>query len=153
MAKVRVARAFRLPIIAAMTALALSGCMHATGPVAVAQPQSDLDSLAYGEPHNPYQAGVSSSSNGADSGGAISALRNAFAAAPQRYYPPAQAAYAAAPMPAPMPVAYDAAYRLAACDKLRVGRYGQEGLTDPYAIYFPPPTTLPPIRSFPARRR
>ena len=30
MAPVRVARAFRLPIIAAMTALALSGCMHST---------------------------------------------------------------------------------------------------------------------------
>src|SRR5260370_3142740 len=132
MAKVGVARAFRLPIIAAMTALALSGCMHATGPVAVAQPQSDLDSLAYGEPHNPYQAGVSSSSNGADSGGAISALRNAFAAAPQRYYPPAPAAYAAAPMPPPMPAAYDAAYRLDAGDQRRVGGYGQEGCTQPY---------------------
>jgi polysaccharide export outer membrane protein len=48
MAKVRIARAFRLPIIAAMTALALSGCMHAAGPVAMTQPQGDLDSLAYG---------------------------------------------------------------------------------------------------------
>src|SRR5260370_37159737 len=132
MAKVRVVRAFRLPSIAAMTGLALSGCMHATGPVAVAQPQSDLDSLAYGEPYSPYQAGVSSSSNGADSGGAISALRNAFAAAPQRYYPPAQAAYAAAPMPAPMPVAYDSAYRLDSGDNLPGGVFGQEGCTQPY---------------------
>ena len=72
MAKVRVARAFRLPIIAVMTALALSGCMHATGPVAVAQPQSDLDSLAYGQPYRPAPAGVvSSPSDVADSGGAI----------------------------------------------------------------------------------
>src|SRR5260370_23068850 len=136
-----------------MTALALSGCMHATGPVAVAQPQSDLDSLAYGEPHNPYQAGVSSSSNGADSGGAISALRNAFAAAPQRYYPPAQAAYAAAPMPAPMPVAYDAAYRLDAGDQRRVGGYGQEGLPNTYAIDAGGAITMPLIGSVPARGR
>src|SRR5258707_13376389 len=153
MARVRVACACRWPTIAAMTALALSGCMHATGRVAVAQPQSDLDSLAYGEPHNPYQAGVSSSSNGADSGGAISALRNAFAAAPQRYYPPAQAAYAAAPMPAPMPVAYDAAYRLDAGDKLRVVVYGQEGLTNTYAIDAGGAITMPLIGSVPARGR
>ena len=33
----RVVRAFRLPIIAAMTALALSGCMRTPAPVAVAQ--------------------------------------------------------------------------------------------------------------------
>jgi polysaccharide export outer membrane protein len=44
---VRVARAFRLPIIAAMIALALSGCMGRTAPVAVA-PQSSLDAMAYG---------------------------------------------------------------------------------------------------------
>ena len=35
-----------------LAALALSGCMHATGPVAVAQPQSDLDYMAYGQPYN-----------------------------------------------------------------------------------------------------
>ena len=43
----RVVRAFRLPITAIITALALSGCMRTTGPVAVA-PQGDLDSMAYG---------------------------------------------------------------------------------------------------------
>jgi polysaccharide biosynthesis/export protein len=43
---VRVARAFRLPIIAAMAALALSGCMGRTAPVAVA-PQPSLDTIAY----------------------------------------------------------------------------------------------------------
>src|SRR5665213_2103557 len=108
MAKVRVARAFRLPMIAAMTALALSGCMHATGPVALAQPQSDLDSMAYGQ---PYGAAAPS-----DGGGAISALRNSFAAAPQRAYAASPVAYA----DAPMPVAYDTSYRLDAGDKLRV---------------------------------
>ena len=46
----RVARAFRLPITAILTALALSGCMRTTGPVAVTQPQGDLDSMAYGQP-------------------------------------------------------------------------------------------------------
>src|SRR5262245_1583762 len=48
MTPVRVARAFRLPIIAAMTALALSGCMRRTAPVAASQPT--LDSLAYAGP-------------------------------------------------------------------------------------------------------
>ncbi len=42
----RVVRAFRLPVIAAMTALALSGCMRRNAPVAVA-PQPSLDSIAY----------------------------------------------------------------------------------------------------------
>ena len=45
----RVARAFRLPIIAAMTALALSGCMRRAAPVAVAPPPS-LDTIAYAGP-------------------------------------------------------------------------------------------------------
>jgi polysaccharide biosynthesis/export protein len=44
---VRVARAFRYSMIAAMAALALSGCMRTTAPVA--QPQSGLVSMAYGQ--------------------------------------------------------------------------------------------------------
>src|ERR1700687_3560616 len=126
MAPVRVARAFRLPIIAAMTALALSGCMHASGPVAVAQPQDDLDSLAYGEPGHPAPDYVA-----ADSRGAIAALRITFPAPRGRLSPPAPAPPYA---PAPMPVVHDAAYRLDAGDKLRVVVYGQEGLTNAYAI-------------------
>ena len=143
----RVARAFRLPIIAAIAALALSGCMHATGPVAVAQPQGDLDSLAYG----PAPAGyVSPSSDVADSGGAISALRHAFAEAPRRAYAaPAPVAYAAAPAPAP----YDEAYRLDAGDKLRVVVYGQDGLTNTYAIDAGGSITMPLIGAVPARGR
>jgi polysaccharide biosynthesis/export protein len=145
---VRVARAFRLPIIATMTALALSGCMRTTGPVAVEQPQSDLDSMAYGQPHNPASQGiVSSSSDLANSGGAISALRASFAAAPPRSYAPAPAPYAAAP------VAYDTAYRLDAGDKLRVVVYGQEGLTNTYAIDAGGSITMPLIGSVPARGR
>jgi polysaccharide export outer membrane protein len=150
MAPVRVARAFRLPIIAAMTACALSGCMRTTAPVAVAQPQSDLDSMAYGQPYNPAAPGLASSpSDVADSGGAISALRNSFAAAPRRSYNPVPVAYAAAPMPA----AFDAAYRLDAGDKLRVVVYGQEGLTNTYAIDAGGSITMPLIGSVPARGR
>ena len=142
----RVARAFRLPIIAAMTALALSGCMHATGPVAVAQPQSDLDTMAYGQPYTPAPAPEVADASG---GGAISALRNAFAAAPQRAYAPRPAAYAAAPMPA----AYDVSYKLDAGDKLRVVVYGQDGLTNTYAIDAGGAITMPLIGSVPARGR
>jgi polysaccharide export outer membrane protein len=146
MAKVPVARAFRLPIIAAIAALALSGCMHTTGPVALAQPQSDLDSIAYG----PAPAGVAPARyEVADSGGAISALSNAFAAVPPRAYAPAPAAYAAAPMPA----AYDTAYKLDAGDKLRVVVYGQEGLTNSYAIDAGGSITMPLIGAVPARGR
>ena len=144
----RVARAFRLPITAIMTALALSGCMRTTASVAVAQPPSDLDSLAYGQPYDPAPV-VSSPSSVADSGGAISALRNSFAAAPRREYAPVPVAYAAAPMPP----AHDAAYRLDAGDKLRVVVYGQEGLTNTYAIDAGGAITMPLIGSVPARGR
>src|SRR4030088_71525 len=109
MAPVRVARAFRLSMFAVMTALALSGCMRTTAPVAAAQPQSDLDSLAYGQPYDAAPARAASSpSDVADSGGAISALRASFAAAPRHSYAPGPVAYAAAPIP----VAHEAAYRL-----------------------------------------
>jgi len=145
---VRVARAFRLPIIAAIAALALSGCMHATGPVAVAQPQGDLDSLAYGPVYSSAPPSAVADSGG---GGAISALRHAFAAAPQRAYAysPAPVAYAAAPMPA----TYDAAYKLDAGDKLRVVVYGQDGLTNTYAIDAGGSITMPLIGTVPARGR
>ena len=141
MAPVRVARAFRLPIIAAMTALALSGCMQTTGPVAMGQPQSDLDTMAYGQPYSSPPATAV-----ADSGGAISALRASFAAAPRGTYAPAYAA-------APMPVAHDTAYRLDAGDKLRVVVYGQEGLTNTYAIDAGGSITMPLIGAVPARGR
>jgi polysaccharide export outer membrane protein len=150
MAPVRVACVFRLPIIVAMAALALSGCVHTTAPVAMAQPQGDLDSFAYGESYRTAPAGaVSSRSDVTDSGGAIGALRNAFAAAPQYAYAPGQVAYAAAPMP----VAYEAAYRLDAGDRLRVVVYGQEGLTNSYAIDAGGSITMPLIGAVPARGR
>jgi polysaccharide export outer membrane protein len=157
MAPVRVSRAFRLPITAIVTALALSGCMHTTGPVAVAQPQGDLDYMAYGQPYNAAPAYAAAPSGVADSGGAIAALRNSFASSP-RPYAAAPAVYDAAPAPmvyaaAPAPRAYDSAYRLDAGDKLRVVVYGQEGLTNTYAIDAGGAITMPLIGSVGARGR
>jgi polysaccharide biosynthesis/export protein len=148
MALVRVARAFRLPIIAAMTALALSGCMQATAPVATAQSRSELDAMAYGQPANsapvvPVRTAV------ADSGDAVSARRASFAASPRNTYAAAPAAYAAAPMP----VAHDTPYHLDAGDKLRVVVYGQEGLTNTYAIDAGGSITMPLIGAVGARGR
>jgi polysaccharide export outer membrane protein len=143
MSPVRVARAFQLPIIAATAALLLSGCMLAGGPVALTQ-RSDLDSLAYGGPAPQFAVADASG------GGAIGALRNAFAASP-RSYAPEPVAYAAAPVPAP--VRHDAGYKLDAGDKLRVVVYGQEGLTNTYAIDAGGSITVPLIGQVPARGR
>jgi polysaccharide export outer membrane protein len=145
---VRPARAFQLPVIAAAVALVLSGCMHADGPVAIGSSPDDLDSFAYGNVHAASQPAVAE----AGRGGAIGALRNAFAAAPQRYSPPpAPVVYAAAPLPAP--ARHDAGYRLDAGDKLRVVVYGQEGLTNTYAIDAGGAITMPLIGQVPARGR
>jgi polysaccharide export outer membrane protein len=92
--------------------------MRGSVPVAAVQPQSDLDSMAYGQ---------------------------SWGMAPA----PTAVAYAAAPMP----VAYDAAYRLDAGDKLRVVVYGQEGLTNTYAIDAGGSITMPLIGPVPARGR
>ena len=62
---------------------------------------------------------------------------------------PAPAAYAAAPMPA----VHDSSYRLDAGDKLRVVIYGQEGLTNTYAIDAGSSITMPLIGAVPARGR
>src|SRR5256886_2980894 len=143
---VRVGRAFRLPITAIITALALSGCMRTTGPVAVG-PQGDLDSMAYGQPNTPPPQAVA-----ADSGGAIGALRAAFAAAPRAEAAPAVVAAPVA-YAEPVPARYDAAYHLDAGDRLRVVVYGQEGLTNTYAIDAGGSITMPLIGSVPARGR
>ena len=148
-AQVRIARAFHLPIIAAAAALALSGCMQTAGPVAVAQPGGDLDRMAYGQPYRP-------AAPAADSGGAISALRNAFAASPPGEAPTTAVAYAAptsAPVVYAAPAHHDAAYRLDAGDKLRVVVYGQDGLTNTYAIDAGGSITMPLIGAVPARGR
>lgn len=107
------ARAFRLPMIVAVAALALSGCMRRPGPVAVVAPAADLDTLAYGRPgYGP-------------------------AAVPVAYAPPVST--------------YDAQYKLDAGDKLRVVVYGQEGLTNSYAIDAGGAITMPLIGRVPAR--
>ncbi len=139
-------RGVRAKIACLLAGLALSGCMQTTAPMAAAQPQSELDYMAYGQPS--YSA-PSPRSAMADSGGAISALRASFAASPRDSYAAASAAYAAAPMP----VAHDAAYRLDAGDKLRVVVYGQEGLTNTYAIDAGGSITMPLIGAVPARGR
>jgi polysaccharide export outer membrane protein len=114
-------RGVHAAILCLLAALALSGCASRFGSVAVMQPRSDLDSLAYGGP----------------------APRGAVA------YGPAPVGYAAAPMP----VGYDVPYRLDAGDKLRVVVYGQEGLTNTYAIDAGGSITMPLIGSVPARGR
>src|ERR1044072_315782 len=143
MTPVRVVRAFRISIIAAMTALALAGCMRRPGPVAAVPPPGDLDAMAYAGPRAPAPVAVASS------GGALAALRSGFAS---RRVVAAPAVYAA-PMPMPMPVAYDAAYKLDAGDRLRIVIYGQEGLTNTYSIDAGGSITLPLIGSVPARGR
>jgi len=108
----------RAAILCLLTALALSGCMRRSAPVAAVQPQGDIDSFAYGPSYGMAPA-------------------------------PAAAAYAAAPAP----MVHDAAYRLDAGDKLRVVVYGQEGLTNTYAIDAGGSITMPLIGPVPARGR
>ncbi|KJC35975.1 sugar transporter [Bradyrhizobium sp. LTSP885] len=90
-------RELRAPIVCLIAALALSGCMSTTGPVAVA---------------------------------------------------PAPIGYAE-----PVPVRIDSGYHLDAGDRLRVVVYGQEGLTNTYAIDAAGSITMPLIGSVPARGR
>ena len=68
----------------------------------------------------------------------------------QTYAGPAPMAVAYA---APTPVRYAAAYHLDAGDKLRVVVYGQEGLTNTYAIDAGGSITMPLIGAVPARGR
>jgi polysaccharide export outer membrane protein len=150
MTPVRVVHAFRLPIIAATTALALSGCVHTSSPVAMELPQDDLDSMAYGQATAPPpRSTMAPPPRVADSGGAVGALRASFAAARRPPYAPVPVVYAAAPLPS----THDAVYRLDAGDKLRVVVYGQEGLTNTYAIGAGGAITVPLIGSVPARGR
>jgi polysaccharide export outer membrane protein len=136
---------------------------------ALAQGQNDLDYMTYGQPG--YAAAPPSS----DGGGAIAALRRALSSSSRPTYsyvqPPAVTsapdnvpAPTYAPAPAPAPAAYDAyaaapggydsgGYRLGAGDKLRVVVYGQEGLTNTYAIDASGSITMPLIGQVPARGR
>jgi polysaccharide export outer membrane protein len=112
-------RGARAILVCLVAALALSGCIRATGPVAVAAPpQGDLDAMAYGSSYAMTPASI-------------------------------PVAYTAAPMPA----VHDTSYRLDAGDKLRVVVYGQEGLTNTYAIDAGGSITMPLIGAVPARGR
>ena len=151
-----------LATLAATSAAAESG--------ALAQGQNDLDYITYGQPR-----GYAAAAPPSDGGGAIAALRRALFSASRPTYndvqPPAETsvpAYAplptSTPAPAPASAPYDAyaaapparfdgGYRLDAGDKLRVVVYGQEGLTNTYAIDAAGSITMPLIGQVPARGR
>ena len=132
-----------------MTALALSGCMRTTGPVAVA-PQGDLDSMAYGQPYTPAAAGRRCGFRRRRHQRASLGL----CLLPARVSSACRSSPHPSPMPQPVePARYDAAYHLDAGDKLRVVVYGQEGLTNTYAIDAGGSITMPLIGSVPARGR
>jgi polysaccharide export outer membrane protein len=143
MAPVRVTRAFLLPVTAAMVALTLAGCMQTGTPVAMG-PRNDLDTMAYGQPYPTARPTAT-----ADSGGAISALQASFAASPRGAYAAPTNAYAAAPAAA----SRETSYHLDAGDKLRVVVFGQEGLTNTYAIDAGGAITMPLIGAVAARGR
>jgi polysaccharide export outer membrane protein len=147
MTPVPVAHAFQLPIIAATIAIALAGCVHTSSPVAMEQQPGDLDSMAYGQVYASPPVSQPTPWRGAVAGGAVGALRESFAAAPQPSYEPVPVVYAATPP------TQDSVYRLDAGDKLRVVVYGQEGLTNSYAIGASGTITVPLIGSVPARGR
>jgi polysaccharide export outer membrane protein len=111
-----------------------------TGSQVAMAPRSDLDAMAYGQPS--YSSYPTAS---ADSGGAISALRASFTASST--YSPVANAYAAAPAAA----THDAPYHLDAGDRLRVVVFGQEGLTNTYAIDAGGAITMPLIGAVAAR--
>jgi len=146
---VRVLRASSSPFLAALVALALSGCVHSASPVAVAYPRSDLDAMAYGP--MPVQTAAANDTGG----GAIGALRTSYATASLRAASQPPAVYAGSRVAAVESAApaYDRGYHLDAGDKLRVVVYGQEGLTNTYAIDASGMITMPLIGRVPARGR
>ena len=150
----RTVRAFGSVVVAALSAVALSGCMHRPGPVATGHPAGSLDRMAYGgvQPAPVYAARPGAT---ASSGGAIAAVRNSFAstaypryaAAPGPHVIPARSAYG----PRMTVPAHDSDYRLDAGDKLRIVVYGQEGLTNSYSVGASGAITMPLIGSVQAR--
>jgi polysaccharide export outer membrane protein len=144
MAPVRLTRALLLPVVACLAALALAGCMQTTSPMA-SVPHSDLDALAYGQPQPSYSSYPASSypAASAASGGAV---RASFSTSPRNAYAATPVTYAA-----PTGASRDAPYHLDAGDKLRVVVYGQEGLTNTYAIDAGGAITMPLIGAVAAR--
>jgi polysaccharide export outer membrane protein len=145
-----VARLCFLPSAALLSGLALSGCMQTASPVAIALPQNDLDAMAYGAPDGaPAQQTADSHGRGA-----LAALRDTMAFSPRAYVATATAPEAhTVNAAASLPVRHDAGYKLDAGDKLRVVVFGQEGLTNTYAIDAGGSITLPLIGQVSARGR
>jgi polysaccharide export outer membrane protein len=115
-------------LVAALAAFALSGCMLSyPGPGPAPVVDNSLDAVAYGGPVPPPPPVVE--------------------AVPVA----ARVAYAATPAPAAE--RYDASYRLDAGDRLRIVVYGQEGLTNSYAVDAGGHITMPLIGAVPARGR
>jgi polysaccharide export outer membrane protein len=163
-----------------LTALAVLSsipvAMAQSQPQAPQQPPRDLDAMAYGAPppqvvyaqpapvrRGLFTSAAGTSPSGSSGGGALAALRAGFArrsvqrapqSAPMAAYAQAPAAYAQAPVAyaAPQPT-YDAQYQLDAGDRLRIVVYGQEGLTNTYAISAGGSITMPLIGNVPARGR
>jgi polysaccharide biosynthesis/export protein len=135
-------RGVRAQIASGIAALALAGCMQTSQQVAMG-PGSDLDAMAYGEP-----ARYATPSATADSGGAARANVAASSRGTYVAVAPAPVAYAYAAAPA---ATHDAPYHLDAGDKLRVVVYGQEGLTNTYAIDAGGSITMPLIGAVAAR--
>ena len=138
-------RGLRAVLVCLLTALALSGCMRRSAPVAVAQPRSDLDSLAYGQTYNPPRALRRRR-----------CFRRRHRRAPRQFCRLPRRAYAPLRRLCDADagsdgVAYDAAYRLDAGDRLRIVVYGQEGLTNTYAIDAGGSITMPLIGAVRAR--
>ena len=143
MARVRFTRVLLLPVTAALAGLALAGCMQTGTPVATT-PRNDLDAIAYGGQVHP-----ACPTPAADSGGTSNVVQASFAVPAHGGHAATINAYAATPVAAP----HDGAYHLDAGDKLRVVVFGQEGLTNTYAIDAGGAITMPLIGAVPARGR
>ncbi len=138
-------RAFGIFAAAALSAVALSGCMQRPRPVATGYPPGSvapgsLDRLAYGGPASTSPPAY--------------ALRDSFAStARPRYGAPGPRVITARYPERPRITvpAYDSDYRLDAGDKLRIVVYGQDGLTNSYAVGAGGAITMPLIGAVPAR--
>lgn len=132
----RVARAFRVSVVTALVVLSVAGCTQ-HGSSLAGRPSDSLDAMAYG-PARP----------------ATMPARGLFTSG---FYAPTSAAprgaYAAVAAPPPAQVPHDPDYLLDSGDKLRVLVYGQDGLTNTYAIDASGAVTMPLIGAVPARGR
>ncbi|MCO5131988.1 MAG: polysaccharide export protein [Xanthobacteraceae bacterium] len=136
--------------MAVLGAVALSGCMHRPGPVA--RGYSDLDRLAYGGTRAAPPPGHAAYAPRANAPGMVDALRNSYASAARpRYAPPSPMPFRQSYGPRLTVPARNADYRLDSGDRLRIVVYGQDGLTNSYAVSAGGTITMPLIGSVQAR--